>query len=256
MPEEQNLSKASVVKSTLGVPIAIVIAALVIAVAIIYSGSQNGTQVGNPSKQVAQETAEVEVAPVTDKDHILGNPNAPIMIVEYSDYDCPYCRIFHDTMTKIMAEYGESGKVAWVFRHFPLAQLHPNAHTIAEASECVASIGGNDAFWKFTNALNDSRKIEYSPEGQLKSVEPTNVTRLSEFAETAGVSKTAYTQCMDSGKFVEAITEDVAEALKTGGRGTPYSFLIAGDQQGPINGAQPYTVVKGMIDTVLSQIGS
>lgn len=244
-------------RSSLGIPIAIVIAAALIAGAIVFTGMQKngGTQVGN-AKNAEQQTGETVVAPVTEKDHIRGNPNAPIMIVEYSDYDCPFCRVFHDTMTKVMSEYGKDGKVAWVFRQLPLVQLHPNAPKIAEASECVASIGGNDAFWKFSDALNNSRKVVYGAGGNIQSVEPTNMNLMNDFVAAAGVDQAKFTQCLDSGKFKAKIEEDVKAGFAAGAKGTPYSILIVGDQQGVINGAQPYEVVKKMIDTVISQMNA
>jgi protein-disulfide isomerase len=269
MPEEQHnqtpvstppvitpqIHTASSYRSSLGIPIAIVIAAALIAGAIVFTGMQksNGSQVGN-GKNTEQQTGETVVAPVTEKDHIRGNPNAPIMIVEYSDYDCPFCRAFHDTMTKIMNEYGADGKVAWVFRQLPLEQLHPNAPKIAEASECVASIGGNEAFWKFSDALNNSRKIVYGTAGNITSVEPTNMNRMNEFVAAAGVDQAKFTQCLESGKFTAKVEEDVKAGFAAGAKGTPYSILIVGDQQGIINGAQPYEVVKKMIDTVITQM--
>jgi protein-disulfide isomerase len=188
----------------------------------------------------------MNVAPVTGEDHILGNPNAPVMIVEYSDFDCPFCKNFHETMQQVMAEYGKDGKVAWVYRNFPLPQLHPNAPKIAEAAECVASLGGNDAFWKFADLVFGEREINAQ----------TNVTRLPEFAEKAGVSKVKFNECYTAGKFSKTVEEDVQAAIDAGARGTPYSVLIVGDQQGVINGAQPYATVKQMIDNVLGQTGT
>ena len=248
-------SSAPASRNALAIPIAIVLSAALIAGAIVYTGMQKGnpTQVGNGTND--QVTAEIEVAPVTEKDHIQGNPNAPIVIVEYSDYDCPFCRVFHDTMTKIIAEYGAGGKVAWVYRHFPLEQLHPNAKKISEASYCVSELGGNEAFWKFTNALNNSRKIVYA-EGttNIKSVEPTDMARMSEFALAGGVDKSKFEACYTSGKYKEQVNQDVVAAMKTGARGTPYSILMVGDQKGVINGAQPYDTVKQMIDTIITQM--
>lgn len=247
-PEIQMQAPAPVQRqNSLGIPIAIVIAAALIAGAIVYTGmlkSGNPTQVGNGEKN-EQVTAEIEVAPVTDKDHIRGNPNAPIMIVEYSDFDCPFCKNFHETMNKLMAEYGKDGKVAWVFRQFPLEQLHPNAPKTAAASECVASLGGNDAFWKFTDLVYGDRSTN----------EPTNISKLPEYAEKSGVSKDKFNACVSKGTFTQKITDDVAAALKTGARGTPYSIMIVGDQQGVINGAQPYATVKQMVDTMIAQVG-
>lgn len=262
MPEDTQPKIPQAVASranNLGIPVAIVIAAALIAGAIYMSGvQQTPTSVKNtgtgttPTEQVTPETT---VAPVTEADHIRGNPNAPIIIVEYSDIDCPFCRLFHDTMNKIMADYGADGKVAWVFRQFPIAQLHPNAPKIAMASECVNELGGSEAFWKFLDALNASRKVEYDASGSLKSVEPTNMTRISEFAAKAGVDKGKFELCLNSDKYAEKIQSDVAAATAAGAQGTPYSLLIVGDQQGVINGAQPYETVKQMVETMLSQLG-
>jgi protein-disulfide isomerase len=231
--------------SSLGIPIAIVLAAALIAGAIVFSGMQKSGSAQKIGAGEEQVTAEVEIAPVTDKDHIKGNPNAPIMIVEYSDFDCPFCKNFHETMNKIMADYGADGKVAWVFRQFPLEQLHPNAPATAAASECVASLGGNDAFWKFADMIYQDRTTN----------EPTNITKLPEYAEKAGVNKAKYNECVSAGTFTQKIADDVAAAVKTGARGTPYSILMVGDQQGIINGAQPYATVKKMVDTMVQQLG-
>lgn len=250
---------ASKAANNLGIPVAIVIAATLIAGAIYMNGIKNtrsvNVQGGIDGAQNAQVTPETYVAPVTKDDHIRGNPNAPIMIVEYSDFDCPFCRIFHDTMNKVMAKFGKDGQVAWVFRQFPIVSLHPDAPKISAASECVAELKGNDAFWTFADKLNDSRKIEYTPDGQLKSVEPTNVSRLSEFAVAAGVDKNKFETCLNSGKYDEKIKADVEAATKTGARGTPYSIVIVGDQQGVINGAQPYEVVEKIISNLITQLG-
>ncbi len=235
--------------NNLGIPAAIVIGAILIGGAIIYTGKQktagNPIQVGGKAQQ-EQQTGEIEVLPVTEKDHIRGNPNAPVMIVEYSDFDCPFCKNFHQTMQKVMDTYGADGKVAWVYRQFPLQQLHPNAPKVAAASECVADLGGNDAFWKFADLVIGDRGTN----------EPTNITKLPEYAEKSGVDRAKFTACLDAGTHTETIANDVEEALKAGAQGTPYSVLIVGDQQGVINGAQPYETVKTMIDTVLEQIGS
>lgn len=264
MPEEttttpQPQPRAPRGGNNLGIPVAIVIAAALIAGAIYLGGKPagGGSAVKIPSAQELseQQVATPEVAPVTEADHIRGNPNAPIVIVEYSDYDCPFCRIFHDTMVQVMEKYGADGKVAWVYRHFPINELHPSATKISEASECVAELGGNEAFWKFNDALNGSRAIGYGPNGNVQSVEPTDMTRMAEFAVTAGVDKSKFDLCYNSGKYTEKVQNDIVAAQKAGARGTPYSIMIAGSQQGPIEGAQPYPIVEKMIDQVLAQIG-
>jgi protein-disulfide isomerase len=246
--EQQSTPVQSLQKQhpSFGVPIAIVIASVVIAGAIVFTGTRGSTQTAQVinQKNTGQITPEMVVAPVTDKDHIRGNPNAPIVVVEYSDFDCPFCKNFHETMNRVISEYGEQGKVAWVFRQFPLAQLHPNAPKVAAASECVAQLGGNEAFWKFADLVYGDRSTN----------EPTQMAKLAEYAQTAGVKKSDYERCVSAGTFDSFIDESIKAAMAAGARGTPYSVMIVGDQQGVISGAQPYENVKKMIDTMLTQI--
>ncbi len=218
----------------------------------MYTGERNNVAT-NPTNQPAQvagtgeqpTTPEVEVAPVTKDDHIRGNPNADIVIVEFSDYDCPFCKRFHEeTMLQVMNEYGTDGEVAWVYRHFPLEQLHPNAPKIAEAAECVGKLGGNEAFWTFSDLVFGERSINQA----------TDMTALPGYATQAGVSASEFSSCLESGEFTEKVASDIQAAMKAGARGTPYSILIAGDRQVPINGAQPYGNVKATIDAVLESL--
>lgn len=238
----QNPSPAR--STTLAIPIAIVIAAALIAGAIYLSGSSQPVANTNTNTETAELPSGATVAPVTEDDHIRGNPNAPIVLIEYSDYDCPFCKNFHETMTRVMAEYGVDGKVAWVYRHFPLVQLHPNAPKIAEASECVAELGGNEAFWTFSDLVF----------GERGTNDPTDMSRLPEFAEGAGVDRGQFELCFNSGKYTEAIEEDFNDALAVGGRGTPHTIALVGGQQGVISGAQPYENIKEAIDTWLAQL--
>jgi protein-disulfide isomerase len=99
------------------------------------------------------KTEKIDLDPVTDEDHILGSKDAQVVIVEYSDFECPFCYRFRPTMQKVMETYGD--KVAWVYRNYPLT-IHEHAYIKAQAAECAAKIGGNDAFWKYGNALFDS----------------------------------------------------------------------------------------------------
>lgn len=230
-------------RDSLAVPIAIVLAAGLISGAIYMNGGKSATNTtDNGGKPIA--AAKVDIRPVDNTDHVRGNPNAPIMIVEYSDYECPFCKQFHETLNQIMLDYGTDGKVAWVYRQFPLVQLHPNAPKVAEASECVAELGGNDAFWKFSDLWFKNKPLNSGGD----------MSKLPEYAVTAGADKTAFETCLSSGKMGEKVTASVNEALKTGGRGTPNSIVIVGDQQLVINGAQPYDVVKQMIGNLVKQL--
>lgn len=111
----------------LSIPSAIILGAIIISGAVIYSSSKTTTSgtVNQPQQQVAQQTGDLEkMTPISSSDHIRGNPDAPVKIVEYSDTECPFCKRFQTTMQQVMNEYGKDGKVAWVYRHYPIDQLH------------------------------------------------------------------------------------------------------------------------------------
>jgi protein-disulfide isomerase len=227
-------------------PLAVVIAGGLIAGAVLLNGGTaeiakqkniNPTP-QNPEQQVGSTDA---VAKITEKDHIKGNPDALIKIVEYSDFECPFCKQFHNTMNEVMDKYGASGDVAWVFRQFPLEQLHPvKAQAVAVASECANEQGGNDMFWKFTD-----RYFELTLTNNRTDIE----TVIPQIAGEIGLNTTAFNTCRQSGKFDEHIQSDIANAVATGGRGTPWSVVIAPNGKTfPINGAQPLGAVEQIIE--------
>ncbi len=88
---------------------------------------------------------------IKDGDRVLGDKDAPITIVEFSDLDCPFCKRFHVTMHQVIDNYDN---VNWVFRHFPLPQLHPDATNKAKTAECVGDVAGEDKFWEFVDVLS------------------------------------------------------------------------------------------------------
>jgi len=98
------------------------------------------------------QATDITIPEVTEDDHIRGNTDAKVFFVEYSDIDCPFCSQLHETMIDVVDNY-DPGDVAWVYRHFPLTNIHPTAAVKAEASECIAELGDNDAFWEFLDIL-------------------------------------------------------------------------------------------------------
>lgn len=233
-------------QNSLVTPIAIIAGFAMVALAIYLSGGLGGSGVPTLKGGTASSTqsAKATIRPVDGTDYVFGNPNAPIVIVEYSDYDCPFCQVFHESMSQIMNEYGASGKVAWVYRQFPIADLHANSPKISEAALCAGELAGNDGFWKFSDAVFAGREVN----------QPTNMTRLSEYAATAGVDSKAFTKCLDSGVKKPAVDAAVAEAMAMGIEGTPHSILLVGNQQAVIEGAQPYAAVRQIIDSLVSQL--
>jgi len=235
-PTQQN--------SSLVVPIAIIIGFTLIALAIYFSGIGRQTVVSDVKSNPNTNTPVSEIRVVDESDYILGNPNAPILLVVYSDYDCSFCKRYHETMKQIMDEYGVNGKVAWVYRQFPIAQLHPNSPRISEAALCVGEAGGNRAFWKFSDTVFAERNIN----------ESTNMTKLVDFAVEAGVDRDTYETCVRSGRHQQRIAESLMDGYEAGVTGVPHSFVIVGNQKQSIIGAEPYPVMKGIIENLIKQL--
>lgn len=227
MPQKQNLA----------LPISIVIAGALIGGALFFVGHSNAPTTGAP-----QAVAKKSIPAVTDKDHIRGNLNAKIVIVEYTDLECPFCKQFDGTMKKIMDEYGPNNSVAWVIRNFPLQQLHPNAPRLALASECIASLAGNDAYFKFLDSI-----IVQAPINTFF-----DMTKLTATAESVGAKSKDFDTCVASGTYQDKISTEFNDAIAAGGEGTPFSVAIANGKQYAIPGSQPYEQVKALIDSVLA----
>jgi len=225
------------------IPLAIVAAGALIAGAIYFGGSTpSGSLVkGNPNSLLGNDTS-AKIEDISDKDHILGSRNAKVIVVEYSDLECPFCKVFHNTMRQIMDTYDDS-QVAWVYRHFPIAQLHSKASKEAEASECADEQGGDQAFWNFVNKLFDTTNSNNS----------LDQSQLPQIAASVGLDVTAFNNCLSSGRYTKKIADDVIAAGKAGAQGTPYSVAIGKNgQQVIINGAEPFETVKAKIDSLLN----
>lgn len=229
-------------KNTLVIAIAIIIAGMLIAGAVIFSAGKGGNT-NVVANAPAQPTSNLDAMnPVTSEDHIRGDINAPVKIVEYSDTECPFCKKFHNTMQQVVSEYGASGKVAWVYRHYPLDQLHAKARKEAEATECAAELGGNDKFWAYLDRL-----MEVTPTND--GLDPAELPKIAEYV---GLDKNAFSTCLSSGKFAKKVEDHVQNAMATGGNGTPWSIVVdAKGKKYPLSGAQPYTSVKQLIDIAL-----
>jgi protein-disulfide isomerase len=227
---------------SLSIPIAIVFAGILVAGAIIFSEKSTPAVVAQiPTREQAgadTDNAPVDILALKPTDHILGNPNADVVIIEYSDTECPFCKRFHETMLSVMDQYGKSGQVAWVYRHFPL-DMHPKARKEAEALECANELGGNAAFWKYTDKL-----YEITPANN-----GLDMTMLPKIAEMIGVDVPAFNTCLSSGKYAQRVQKDFEDGANIGVRGTPYSIIWnrKTGKQIPLNGAYPLENVKTML---------
>ncbi|MBI4433694.1 DsbA family protein [Candidatus Uhrbacteria bacterium] len=168
---------------------------------------------------------------VTDADHIRGNKDAKVTIVEWSDYQCPFCSRFHPTMRQAMSEYGD--KVRWVYRHFPLESIHPNARPAAEAAECAAEQG---KFWEFSDQLFEKQ-------------ESLGSTLYTQLAKDLKLNEKQFASCVSSRKYQQKVANDEQSGLAIGVRGTPASYVNGIE----VPGAVPYAQLKSLIDQALSQ---
>src|SRR3989344_4084378 len=198
------------------VPGAIVLVGILVAAAIIYGpvireGSSNSLlQPGSNNVPATEVPVEVQVS---ERDHVRGNIAAPVTIVEFSDLECPFCKSFHPTVKLALAEYGD--KVRWVYKHFPLDQLHPKADKEAEAAECAGELGGNDMFWKYVD-----RVFEITP-----SNNGLDLALLPQIAQDLGLNRSAFEACLNSGRYADRVEEDYQQGVLAGVNGTPASFV-------------------------------
>ena len=233
------------------VPFSIVAAGLIIAGAIVYVGMAN-KKVAGTATNAANTTATQEVPkmipqkldfnPITDADHIRGDKNAPIKLIEYSDYECPFCKRFTVTLQQLTADYENS--IAIVYRNFPIDSLHKRARNEAMAAECVNGLAGNDAYWKFHDLIfaNTTSNDGLDPED------------LPKFAVTVGVDQKAFASCLAANTYADRIAADEKDAVRAGAQGTPYSIIIGptGDTI-PVSGAQSAAVISKIIDEQLKK---
>jgi protein-disulfide isomerase len=227
-------------KNIIAIPLAIIVAGGLVAGAIFMVKGNNVPVNTNVDSKIK------EVKAVTSDDHIMGNPNAKVLVVEYSDTECPFCKNFHNTMKQVMQEHGSNGDVAWVYRHFPLDSLHKKARNEALATECAASIGGGDeAFWKYIG-----RVFEITG-----SNDKLDQKELYNIAAEQGLNKEKFAACMTEAKLAENVQSDYQSGLDAGVQGTPYSIILVKGSQTviPVDGAQPYSVVSNVINTLLQK---
>lgn len=218
-------------------PLAVIVAGGFVAAAIYFGASPSRPLITDPTSTVAEQ---IDILPVTAKDHIIGSRSAALVVIEYSDTECPFCKSFHKTMQEIVRNY--NGQVAWVYRHFPIAQLHSKAAKEAEATECANELGGNQVFWNYLDRLFETTNSN-------DSLDP---NALPKIATAEGLDETAFNTCLSSGKYAEPIKKSVEEAIRAGALGTPYSVIVAQDgRQAVINGAEPIASVKAQIDALL-----
>lgn len=213
-------------------PVAIIVAGVLIAGAIVFINLHPGAPAD--AQQGTAPAATANVPAPSASDHIIGSPSAPIVLIEYSDFQCPYCQMIYPTLQKITS--GSSGQIAWAMREYPLYQIHPNAMPAADAAECIADQLGNDGFWKFADAIfADQTKMSDAYYAQL--------------AQQFGANPTTYNACVTAQKFSSRINQEISDAQSSGGNGTPFTivFNTTTGKQYPISGALPEAQIRAVI---------
>ncbi|MCJ8306496.1 MAG: DsbA family protein [Nitrosopumilus sp.] len=171
---------------------------------------------------------------------ILGNPSAPITIVEFGDYQCHQCyNWFHNTKPAITKEYIETGKANLVF--VDLAFLGLDSPIAAQASYCAED---QEMYWEYHDIL-------YNYQGSKIDDGWANTERLKAFAENLGLDMDLFESCLDSGKYSKRVQFNTQQAKEYGVRGTPGFFIVGPDGQQQLSGAQPFSVFKQIMDSMI-----
>ncbi len=193
----------------------------------------------SPSAAAAAPSAAPDVVgdvkAVTADDHVQGPSNAALTMVEYSDFQCPFCARFHPTMLQLMADPAYKGKIRWVFRHFPLS-FHPNAVPAANAAECASEQG---KFWEYADGLFTNQDQESD-------------AYYGTLADKLGLNRSKFDACYSAKKYQARITADQTSGSTAGVNGTPGTIIInkKGNKQ-LVPGAVPYEQLKAMVDQAL-----
>lgn len=207
---------------------------------MIKSGGDNKPAAKQQEAAQPQEAGplseEVWKEVVADPFYSEGEAGAPVTLVEFTDYQCPFCkRHFDETEGQIQDEYIKTGKVRWIIRDLPLS-FHQNAELAAQAARCA---GDQDKY----RQMHDKLFATQTAWGEST----TAVKVFTGYATGLGLNGTTFSQCLTSGKYKEAVAADAALAAKAGANGTP-SFFVNGK---PLIGAQPFSVFKQEIDAAL-----
>jgi protein-disulfide isomerase len=153
--------------------------------------------------------------PVTARDHIRGHEDAPVTLVEYGDYQCPYCALAHATLKRVLAHFGP--RLRFVFRHFPLTQIHPHAQAAAETAEYA---GAHGRFWEMHDGI-------YENQDQL------GLPLLFALAGALGLSEVELRDALETGEYAPKVRDDFLGGVRSGVNGTPTFFIDNRRYDGP-----------------------
>lgn len=236
----ENTETGKPVYLQFALPVSILLAALIVSGTLFYTrgGGKGipelaGANIGSQPNQPSQPDLKLNAG-----DHVLGSKNAKVTVIEYSDFQCPFCRRYwKDSLSQIKKEYIDTGKVRFVYRHYPL-EFHPAAMISAKASECADESG---KFWEMHDKIFQEQAK--SGDGTITYTEDD----IKKWAGEIGLNAVSFSACLDSDKYTKRINDDLASGTQAGVSGTPTVFI--NNQR--IVGAQPYSIFKSAIDTLL-----
>lgn len=256
----ENSEKITIKKSTYNTMLKGVIAAIAIATFLGgYSlGSMENSDSGVSNEQLKEIISEINKAPTPiqqptqpgapsiikvslDDDPVKGNANAPVTVVEFSDFQCPFCsKFYQQTYPQLIKDYVDTGKIKFVYRDMPLDNIHPNARPAHIAAECADE---NGKFWQYHDVLFEKQaEWQRLPAADLQ-------TKLVQYATDLGLQSTSFEACMKLPQIAEEVNKDTQDAARYGATGTP-TFFIGNEKDGFIKlvGAQPYSAFQVAID--------
>ncbi len=213
---------------------------------IIGAAQRTAVLSPQPTQQPTQSSGPQIIQVSLDDDPVKGDPDAPITIVEFSDFQCPFCKRFHQsTLPLIQENYIDTGKVKFVYRDFPLESIHPNgAIPAAVASECADEQG---MFWQYHDKIFQNQK-------NWERLAAEDVAKeLKAYAQELGLNTNQFNDCLNSGKYMDEVNKDFQDAVSYGLTGTP-GFFIGNEKDGyiKVTGAQPYSVFQNVLDQMLA----
>jgi len=214
--------------------------------AIIGAAQKAGTLTPRPTPQPTQPPGPQIIQGLLDDDPVKGNPDATVTIVEFSDFQCPFCKRFHETTLPLILEnYVDTGKVKFVYRDFPIVSLHPNgAIPTALAAECADEQG---MFWQYHDKIFQTQK------NWERLAAEDIINELKTFAVELGLDTNQFNDCLNSEKYRDEVNNDLQDGASYGITGTP-GFFIGNEERGyiKVSGAQPYSVFQKVLDQMLA----
>ncbi|MGI0063573.1 MAG: DsbA family protein [Nitrosopumilaceae archaeon] len=255
-PESVSIKKSTFNKLIIGVVIGAVLSAFFGGYILGTETAQSSETVIKNAKDMADKTSSKQpqsqsnpsssiISVSLDDDPVKGDPNAPITIVEFSDFQCPFCaRFFTTTFPLIEKNYIETGKVKFVYRDFPIPSIHQNAIPAAIAAECADEQG---MFWEYHDKIFENQILWQDLDNQ-------NVVRTFEqFAKELALDTDTFNTCLESAKYLDEVQNDLNDGISYGVAGTP-GFFIGNEKigYGMVSGAQPYAAFQQVLDQVLA----